>query len=152
MILEIFGPEAYRQSTLNREFISSAAFSKPELLAQLNSVVHPRVIQDGKDWFQKQKSPYALKEAALIFESGSYSELDYIIGVFSPPEVRIQRIMDREGASYEKVKARMDKQMDEEGKMSRCDTVIYNNELKALIPQVLQVHHMLLEKALQRPM
>ena len=61
--------------------------------------MHPLTIKDAEDWMQQQVSPYVVKEAALLFESGSVSDLDYVIGVSTPKHIRIKRVMDRDGVS-----------------------------------------------------
>ena len=94
---------------------------------------------------KKQNAPYIIKEAALIFESGSNQFLDKIIGVSSPLSLRIERTMKRNNISEEQVKARMALQMDEEEKMSLCDYVIINDEHQMLIPQVLSLHQLFLK-------
>lgn len=143
-IISIFGENAYLSNQLNRSFISAGAFSNPQKLAALNAVVHPAVIAHGENWMLSQSAPYALKEAALLFESGSNKKLDLIIGVWCPMELRIIRVMNRDGSSREDVLARMQKQMDEEEKMKRCDFVITNDEKMAVIPQVLSLHRQFL--------
>ena len=148
-IIGIFGNLAFDQNGLNRTYISSAAFSDPDLLTRLNAVVHPAVIRHGEDWMKKQVAPYTLKEAALIFESGSYQQLDLVIGVYASKETRIKRIMQRDGADLESIEARMNKQMDEDEKMRRCNYVIINDEKQGIIPQVLDLHTVLLQKASQ---
>jgi dephospho-CoA kinase len=139
-IMAIFGHEAYNLNGLNREFISSVAFSEPDKLKALNAIVHPAVMAHGKAWMLSQYAPYSLKEAALLFESGSNKQLDLIIGVWCPVELRIERVMNRDSSSREQVLARMQKQMNEEEKMKLCDFVITNDERMALIPQVLSLH------------
>ena len=93
---------------------------------------------------EAQTAPYVIKEAALIFESGAQQQLDYVIGVFAPASVRIQRVMKRDGISYEEVKSRMEKQMDESIKMRLCDYVITNDEQELVIPQVIKIHEALI--------
>jgi dephospho-CoA kinase len=95
----------------------------------------------------QQISPYAIKEAALIFESGSNKLLDYVIGVKAPLEMRLQRAINRDGLSKDDALARINKQMNEDEKMGKCDFVITNNELEMLIPQVLDLHKKLLRTA-----
>ncbi len=109
-------------------------------LALLNSLVHPVTIKDAADWFERQTSPYVLKEAALIFESGSNKYLDFVIGVDAPQSLRIQRAMERDHISAQQVEDRMSKQMDESEKMRLCDFVIVNDEQQMLIPQALALH------------
>jgi dephospho-CoA kinase len=139
-IIDAFGEEAYVNGNLNREYIAGRVFNNDKKIELLNSLVHPAAIKDAAEWIKKQKAPYIIKEAALIFESGSNKNLDYVIGVRSPLALRIQRAMDRNKISADEVKARMDKQMDEGLKLQLCDYVIVNDEQEMLIPQVLALH------------
>ena len=139
-IIEHFGEEAYLGDQLNRTYISSIVFYNKEKLSLLNSFVHPATIRDSKEWISKQTTPYAIKEAALIFESGSQESLDYVIGVSSPAHLRIQRAMQRDNMTREQVQQRMSKQIEEVIKMHLCDFIIYNDEVKPVIPQVLALH------------
>ena len=143
-IIRLFGQESYSTEGLNRTYLSSTVFNDPVKLDQLNKLVHPLTIADAEQWMQQQTTPYAIKEAALIFESGAQVHLDKVIGVYAPQDLRIQRAMQRDGITKEKVLARMDRQMDEEKKMRLCDYVIVNDEQKALIPQVLALHEQFL--------
>ena len=143
-IIRLFGQESYSTEGLNRTYLSSTVFNDPVKLDQLNKLVHPLTIADAEQWMQQQTTPYAIKEAALIFESGAQVHLDKVIGVYAPQDLRIQRAMQRDGITKEKVLARMDRQMDEEKKMRLCDYVIVNDEEKALIPQVLALHEQFL--------
>jgi dephospho-CoA kinase len=144
-VIKLFGEQSYTEGKLNRSYISSIVFSNPEKLALLNSVVHPATIKDAEDWMKKQQAPYAIKEAALIFESGSQENLDRVIGVYAPAALRIQRVMQRDKASREEIISRMNKQIDEEIKMRLCDCVIVNDEQQLLIPQVMKIHNELLQ-------
>jgi dephospho-CoA kinase len=146
-IEKAFGEETYNNGLLNRAYLSSVVFNSPEKLELLNSIVHPATIADADKWMQQQNTPYVLKEAALIFESGSNKKLDKVIGVFTPAEQRIQRVMQRDNISEEAVKARMSKQMNEDEKMRLCDYVINNDEQEMVIPQVLKIHELLLALA-----
>lgn len=141
-----FGKECYVEGKLNRKYLSELVFTNDKKLALLNSIVHPATIADAQKWMQQQTTPYAVKEAALIFESGSQQELDYVIGVFTPIPMRIQRVIKRDQLSREEIKARMDKQMDESIKMRLCDFVITNDEQQMVIPQVIQIHNTILTK------
>ena len=141
-----FGKECYVEGKLNRKYLSELVFTNDKKLALLNSIVHPVTIADAQKWMQQQTTPYAVKEAALIFESGSQQELDYVIGVFTPIPMRIQRVIKRDQLSREEIKARMDKQMDESIKMRLCDFVITNDEQQMVIPQVIQIHNTILTK------
>lgn len=139
-----FGSATYTDGKLNRRALSSFVFNDAGKLALLNSIVHPATIKDAEDWMLKQTAPYAIKEAALIFESGSQEYLDKVIGVYAPVAVRINRVMQRDNVTREEVVSRMNKQIKEEIKMRLCDYVIVNDELELLIPQVIKLHEILL--------
>ena len=123
----IFGDGTYIDGQLNRSYLSAIVFNDPLKLALLNSIVHPATIKDAEDWMKKQTAPYAMKEAALIFESGSQEHLDKVIGVYAPAAVRILRVMQRDKVTREEVQSRMNKQIDENMKMRLCDYVITND-------------------------
>ena len=140
-----FGKESYTGNQLNRAHLASLVFTSEEKLALLNSLTHPATIRDANAWMQQQTTPYIIKEAALIFESGSGEHLDYIIGVYAQVSLRIQRTMARDGISREEVQKRMSRQINEEMKMKLCDFVISNDEQQLVIPQVIALHEKLLQ-------
>jgi len=142
-----FGKEAYKNGELDRSYLSAKVFTDPFQLEILNSLVHPATIRDAGKWMSQQKTSYTIKEAALIFESGSAEHLDYVIGVYAPVKLRIKRAMERNHMTYDDVIQRMNKQLDENMKMKLCDFVIYNDEEHLLIPQVIELHQKLLSLA-----
>lgn len=144
-IIDQFGTEAYRDGVLNRDYLAAKVFSDPQQLALLNSFVHPLTIADAASWMNRQHSPYTIKEAALIFESGANASLDYVIGVSSPETLRIKRVMERDNISAEQVMARLHKQMNEADKMKKCDFLLFNDEQQLLVPQVIKLHEQLLQ-------
>jgi dephospho-CoA kinase len=139
-IIKHFGNEAYVNRELNRKYLGGIVFSNKKKLELLNSLTHPVTIKDAEDWMKKQTTPYIIKEAALLFESGSNENLDYVIGVYAPQHIRVKRVMDRDGLTAEEVMKRISRQLDEEEKMKRCDFVIVNNEEQLVLPQVLELH------------
>lgn len=145
----LFGNEAYINGNLNRSFIAENVFNNKEQLQKLNSIVHPYTIEHGKKWMNAQLAPYAIKEAALIFESGIQGDFDFIIGVSAPNALRIQRIMKRNRISYDQVIERLQNQIDDEIKIKLCDEVITNDEQKMLVPQVLALHEKFLQLSIQ---
>ncbi|MCF8450972.1 MAG: dephospho-CoA kinase [Taibaiella sp.] len=145
-IIQLLGPESYTANKPNRERIAAIVFSNPERLKELNSLVHPATIGYANEWIQRQTSHYIIKEAAIFFESGSYTEMDVMIGVFAPQELRIARTMKRSNLSREKVLTIIARQMNEDEKMKRCNHVIVNDDIQALLPQVLHLHELLLKK------
>ena len=146
-IIHNFGKNAYTDGCLNRQYIASMVFDNKKKLELLNSLVHPATIHDSEKWMEMQSSLYAIKEAALIFESGSEKDLDYIIGVQAPLPLRIERSMKRDHISKEQVLLRIGKQMDDEEKIKRCDFVIINDEQQLVTPQVIDLHKKLIELA-----
>jgi dephospho-CoA kinase len=142
-----FGEGAYDGQRLNRSWLAAQVFGQPDRIALLNSLVHPVVIADSRRWMQQQTAPYVVKEAALFFESGSAGEMDVIVGVYAPQALRIQRVMRRDGLGRQEVLSRMQQQLDERIKMKLCDVVLRNDEQEMLLPQVLRLHEMLLQKA-----
>ena len=145
-----FGAEAYKNGELNRAYLSTKVFNDAFQLEILNSLVHPATIRDAARWMEGQKSSYTIKEAALIFESGSAEYLDYVIGVYAPAQLRIERTMERNHLGLDDVTQRMNKQLDEDMKMKLCDFVIYNDEKHLLIPQVIELHQKLLRLSEER--
>ena len=143
-ITNIFGKQAYANNVLDRKHISSIVFSDPAKLELLNSIVHPATKKDGEAWMHSQTTPYAIHEAALIFEAKVSERLDKVIGVSSPIELRIKRAMKRDNADRNEILKRMNQQLDEELKMSNCDFVLINDEQQLLIPQVLDLHEKLI--------
>ena len=139
-IKNAFGEDIYTGELLNKTKLAALVFNDPIKLERLNSLVHPPTIKDAKEWMERQTTPYVIKEAALIFESGSAEGLDYVIGVSSPKHLRLQRVMERENSNREEVLKRMERQIDEDMKMKLCDFVITNNEQELVIPQVLELH------------
>jgi len=139
-----FGESSYKNNELDRAYLSAKVFNDPFHLEILNSFVHPATIRDASKWMNEQQTPYAIKEAALIFESGSAEQLDYVIGVDAPFELRIKRTMERNNISYDEVVKRMNSQLDDKIKMKLCDFILQNDEQRLLIPQVIELHQKLL--------
>jgi dephospho-CoA kinase len=148
-IIQAFGYQSYKDGKLDRAYIANIVFADEKKLDLLNSIVHPATIRDGEEWMKKQKTPYAIKEAAIIFEAGLEKNFDYIIGVTAPEALRLQRVVERDHTSSEKVLERMHQQMNEKEKMERCDFVIVNDGIQAVLPQVLDIHKTLLETSIR---
>ena len=144
-IRALLGQKAYDAAGRpDRAFIASQVFEDSGRLAALNALVHPATVAHSIAWFARQTAPYAVKEAALFFESGTENGVDFMIGVAAPEVLRIARVMQRNGISEGDVRARMARQMDDAGKMQRCDVVLVNDDTTAVLPQVLAAHNRLL--------
>ena len=146
-IKDLFGSDVYVDDVLDNKKLSEIVFNSPEKLNELNALVHPATIQYAKDWMEKQNNPYTIKEAAIFFESGSNKDMDIMIGVSAPLELRISRAMKNLNTTRENILQRISKQMNEEEKMKRCDYIITNDERTAIIPQVLELHKILLQRS-----
>jgi dephospho-CoA kinase len=144
-----FGKGIYTSQGLDRKKLASIVFGDPVALAGLNHIIHPAVREKYEQWLEEHKdSPYTIKEAAIIFEIGSYKEFDKIITVTAPEELRIQRAVQRDKVQPEDVKKRIANQASDEYKMQLSDFVIINDEKKMVIPQVLEVHERLVAGSL----
>lgn len=148
-IIREFGSESYLpDGSVNRSFLAEKVFSDPEKVKKINALVHPVVGLDFKNWAENSQVPYVLKEAALLFESGSAKELDFIINVSSPLKVRVARILMRDPhRSEDQIHHIIDQQLPDEEKNELADFVIKNADNKLLIPQVLSIHEKLLTAA-----
>ena len=143
-ITNLLGKAAYLpDGKLNRRFIGEQVFNDKNLLTQMNKLVHPAVFLDGEKWFKKQNNLYAIKEAALFYETGSYAQMDQMIVVTANREERIRRVMERDGLTKEAVEARMNKQLPEEEKIEKADFVIYNDGKELLTPRVLEIDRLI---------
>ncbi|MGJ1392402.1 dephospho-CoA kinase [Sphingobacterium spiritivorum] len=144
-LTETFGKETYfEDGSLNRAFLSSKVFGDEAQLKLLNGIVHPAVIRAGEEWAQKQTAAYSLKEAALLFETGSYRQLDYTILVTAPEDIRIARVVARDHTEAEKVRDRISKQMSDKEKSELADFIVINDGIQPLLPQVLHLHQQFL--------
>ncbi len=138
-----FGSNSYIDNKLQTSYIAEKVFNNQDNLNLLNSLVHPVVIEDGNRWMQEQTTAYAIKEAAILFESGTHVLLNYIIGVDAPLELCIKRTLLRDNITREQVIARIEKQMPNVDKMAKCHFVIHNNETLPLLQQVITIHNYL---------
>ena len=146
-VKDTFGKESYLPGDiLNNKHIAGIVFNDAEELAKLNALVHPAVFRAFDSWAIQlpEKVPYILKEAALLFESGSYKMCDKNILVTAPLELKLDRVMKRDGVTADQVKARMDKQFTDEKKIQMADYLINNNETDSLINQVMGLHQLFL--------
>jgi dephospho-CoA kinase len=148
-----FGDLSYHENgQLNRAYLSEEVFHDSAKLEKLNALVHPRVSLHYKTWSESHReSPYVIKEAALLIESGSYKQLDEVILVTASEELRIQRVLKRDTQrSREQVEAIIQKQLPEEEKKRFANTILINDEQHMLVPQVVDLHKRFLSIAKTR--
>ncbi len=140
-----FGEKVYQASgELDRAYLAEMVFNDKDKLDELNSIVHPAVIRAGETWADAQDGSYSLKEAALLFESGSYKKLHFTIMVTADEAIRIQRVMERDQVTEQQVRARMEKQWPDSQKIALADAIIINDGTQSLISQVMTLHERLL--------
>lgn len=144
-LIKILGEEAYNDKGLNRKYVANIIFNDNELLEKVNAIIHPQVAEHFKQWVAEQTSSYCIKEAAILFENGSYKNCDYTILVTAPKETRIERILQRDDTTREEIHSRMDNQWPDEKKQQLADFTIENKDLKNTKKQVLKIHHHLLK-------
>jgi dephospho-CoA kinase len=146
-IIENFGPKSY-DPQLNRRYLAQHVFRNREKLELLNSLVHPVVHEDYKLWASTVEYPFCIKEAALLFETGSYKELNFNILVYASVPIRIQRILKRDPfRSKEEIMDIIDKQMGEDRKKELADYVVENDGKTMILPVILELHNMLITKS-----
>lgn len=147
-LIAAFGTGVYDQEGhLDRPYLAKIVFQDKEKLNVLNGIVHPAVHEDGRAWQEEQEKAgvvYTVKEAALLFETGSYADLDKIVVVTAPEDVRINRVLQRETTTAEQVKARIQQQMPQEEKVKRADFVIENGAWESLNFSVSELHEKLI--------
>lgn len=149
-IIQHFGNNAYTGDKINRDYLSGKVFNQPDELNKLNSIVHPEVAIHFEQWCRNHSDhQYIIKEAALLFETGSYQYLDSILLVTSPIALRIERIKKRDPFRNEnEIKAIIDRQWGDDKKIAQSNFVIKNDEVSGMIiPQILAIHQSLLELA-----
>lgn len=140
-LISEFGPQLFDQGKLQTKTLAAIVFNNEQKLAKLNNLVHPAVQTDFDAWALKQSEfPYVIKEAALMFESGSNKTLDAVIFVKCPMEQRIERVMLRDNLSREEIMKRINKQWPDEMKEKLSDEVIINDGSSSVIEQVIKLH------------
>lgn len=142
---QIFGDEVIENNSVNRKKLAALVFHQPEKLKLLNGLIHPLVKQHFENWKSKQATTFVLKESAILFESGAYTSCDFIITVEASIEVRIQRVVQRDGVTPAEVSARIQNQWTSEQRILKSDFVIHNTETQNVQEQVNQIFEQLLK-------
>jgi dephospho-CoA kinase len=140
-ILKTFGEKSYSMDgVLNRAHLSSIVFNNESELNKLNALVHPAVFRAFDKWLAiHHDAPYIIKEAALLFETKSYTMCDLSVLVVSPEASRVRRVIARDGISQDEIVLRMKRQFSDEQKMKLADHILFNDENQLLIPQILEL-------------
>jgi dephospho-CoA kinase len=145
-IKEVFGDDIYVNDLLNRKRVAELVFSNPNLLEILNSIVHPAVKEYFNNWVLKYQSrSLVVEEAAILFESGTYKNLDKIVVVTAPLELRINRVKERDGVSREAILNRINSQFSQDELIKRADYIIENDGVQLILPQIVAIINDLLK-------
>ena len=134
-----FGESMYLKGVLQKDALAKIVFNNTEALAKLSALVHPIVKQKFEDWCTQQSTSLVIKEAAILFESGSHLGLDAVVCVSAPENLRIERVKKRDGSSVAQIQSRMSKQMSQAEKEELADFLIVNDQVQLLLPQVLTI-------------
>ena len=144
-IVALLGEEAFVEGRYNTSFVAQEVFSNKEKLDKLNAIIHPYVQQDFLQWKQSQQAPYVIKEAAILFESGSYRDCDFIIMVTAPLEERIKRVMLRDKIDRETVEKRIKNQWNDENRIKLSTFVVDNRDLGRNLDKIQTIHCKIME-------
>ena len=142
-LVEAFGVECYTDVGLNRAWLAERVFNNEEELRRLNAIVHPAVMRDFAVWAEIQEGDYVIMESAILLEAGLESHVDVVVAVMAPKELRLQRAMQRDGASEAQIEERMRNQMNDDERTERAKYAIVNIDLEELEEDVEQLHRRL---------
>lgn len=142
-LVERFGSEVFCAEGLNRAYLAERVFASDEELEALNAIVHPRVMADFEQWAEKQSGDYVVLESAILYESGFDGAVDIVVAIMAPEELRIERVIKRDGVTKEQVEERMRHQLSDEERCNRAKYAIVNIELDELEEDVEQLHRRL---------
>jgi dephospho-CoA kinase len=141
----VFGITIFTNNLLDKEKLSKLVFSNPEQLKLLNQIIHPKVKVDFVKWLNANKnSPIVIKEAAILFESGSYKDCDKIISISAPLELRIQRVIERDHLSYDQVMSRINNQWTDEMRLRNSHYIIENQNFEQTFREIENIIKILL--------
>ena len=143
-LITLLGKETYKNNSYNTAYVAKKVFSSQILLNTLNNLVHPYVMEDFKKWVFMQKSPYVIKESALIFENNYQDNYDFIITVWAPLELRIERLKKNRLMTETQIKNRIKNQLSDKEKITLSDFNIKNITFNKSEKEVLKIHSKLI--------
>ncbi|WP_319505867.1 dephospho-CoA kinase [Bacteroides graminisolvens] len=136
-LISLLGVEVYQDGKLNRPLLASYIFGNKDNLTMVNGIIHPRIKDDFRRWAQSHSSyPIVGIEAAILIEAGFTEDVDQVVLVYAPQEIRLRRAVSRDACAAEQIQQRMRNQMPDEDKMAFAHHIIYNDDKQALIPQL----------------
>ena len=150
-VIALFGDAMYPEGKLDRKALAAIVFNDEAALEKLNSIVHPLVRERFRVWAEERQAPYVVMEAAILMETGGHKQMDHIVVVHAREVDRVARVIARDGVTEDEVRARIKNQIGKE-RIGITDSVIMNDGLQLLLPQVIALHTLLLEKAKHLPL
>lgn len=142
-LIKNFGDNIYLNSSeINKKFLANIIFNDKKDLVKINSIVHPVVWENFLSFTQNKLCyKYVILEAAILIESGFYKNMDYVINVSAPEDVRIQRTVKRDNVQKNTIMQRVNNQISEDERIKFSDFVIINDDKQLVLPQVLKLHN-----------
>lgn len=142
-LIAAFGAECYTDAGLNRAWLAERVFGNKAELARLNAIVHPAVMRDFAAWAEAQEGDYVVLESAILLEAGLEEHVDVVVAVMAPKDIRLERAMQRDGASREQIEERMRNQMSDDERTDRAKYAVVNIDIEELEEDVEQLHRRL---------
>jgi dephospho-CoA kinase len=139
-LINRFGNDLYKEDVLDKKLLAKYIFNNSENIKFVNNIIHPEVKKHFEKWLKLQKGRFVIKESAILIETGIYKDVDILISVLAPEELRIKRIFNRDNLNKEEIKARIDKQTNDETRLSISDYIVKNDDKHLIIPQILQIY------------
>ena len=142
-LIAAFGAECYTDAGLNRAWLAERVFGNKAELERLNAIVHPAVMRDFAAWAEAQEGDYVVLESAILLEAGLEEHVDVVVAVMAPKDIRLERAMQRDGASREQIEERMRNQMSDDERTDRAQYAVVNIDIEELEEDVEQLHRRL---------
>lgn len=148
-LIKEFGEETFVNGVLNRPYLANIIFNNKAKLQAINAIVHPSVGNSFKRWVGKQKSNYVIQENAILFESNKQGNFDIIITVTAPTDIRINRVVERDGVTKQQVLDRINNQLPDSEKIKQSNFTVENIALPETKEQVKAIHQKILDRVLK---
>lgn len=143
-VINEFGEASYENNELKTTFLAAIVFNDSNKLSKLNAIVHPEVAKDFEAWVAIQKTPYVIKEAAILFENGGFEKCNETILITAPKDIRMKRVLARDRSSVEAIEQRMSKQWSDDKKKPLASYVIENIDWEKTLIQIDAIHKKLI--------
>ena len=135
---------------INTKKLAIIVFKDADKLQKLNNLIHPLVVNDFLDWCEQRKNQNViLFESAILYQCGLDNLFDKIILVDAPVDLLLQRSAQRDHVEVETIKKRLENQQKNNNSRSLADFVIYNDEKRSLIQEVIRIHTLLIQQSKQ---